>query len=198
MSARLSVLGLMSDLHEESIPYNLDVLRRTVLEIEPDLLCLEMTHQAWDQANFRDAALPVRETLAPAAATSSIVIIPVAARPQERSDYNQRSGARSRIANALDSLHRAVQRRSTIRTIHSRPYNAFCHTICELEEALWEPSAREAWKAENRAMLQQIIDAAQRDPGRRILTATQCHRKHWLDDRLAEHPGIELVDYWQL
>lgn len=198
MNTRLSVLALMSDLHKETIPYNLDVLRRTVLGIEPDLLCLEITRQAWDHGNLHEAPLPIRETLEPAAAASDIVIIPVAISPREHYDFSQRSGVRGRIARALDSLHRAVQRRSTVRTVNARAYNRFCHSICKLEEAFWESSAREAWNAENHAMLQQILDAARRDPGRRILAATQCHRKHWLDARLAAHPDIELVDYWHL
>ncbi len=198
MNTRLSVLGLMSDLHKESIPYDLDVLERTVLEIEPDLLCLELTRQAWDQGNFHGAPLPIRETLAPAAAASDIVIIPVAVSHREHHDFSHRSGVRGRMVHALDSLHRAVQRRSTVRTINARAYDVFCHIICDIEEAFWESSAREAWNAENRAMYQRILDGTRRDPGRRVLVAAQCHRKHWLDDRLAEHPDIELVDYWLL
>lgn len=192
----LTVLGLMADLHAEPIPYGLDALTRVMTRLSPDLLCLEITREDWEAGALGESSLPVRAALAPVAERSDIVIVPVAASPREHHDFAPRSGLRGVLAHRLHRLHHFVQRRSSVRTINGKAYNAFCHGICSLEESLWSRSARRAWEAENQTMLEDIMAAVARDPGRRVLVAVQCQRKHWLDERLEAAPGVDLVDYW--
>ena len=40
---RLAILGTISDLHRQSIRYDLDCLQKVVADISPDLLCAEIT-----------------------------------------------------------------------------------------------------------------------------------------------------------
>ena len=195
---RVATLGTMADLHAHAAGYSLQTLARLVGEGSPDLLCLEITREAWEAESLGAAALPIRAALAPLAERSDIVVLPVAVRPREHSDHAPRAGARALLVNGLERLHRAVQWRAGARTINGAVYGAFCHTVCALQEAGWPPEARAAWQGETTAMLAITLNALRNDPGRRTLLVTQCQRKHWLDDRLRREADVELTDYWRL
>jgi hypothetical protein len=77
-------------------------------------------------------------------------------------------------------------------------FQSVCHTICLLNEMSWDAEARRAWDEQNHGALDNILQAARRDPGRRMLVAVQCQRVHWLQPRLKRVPDIELVDYRDL
>ena len=74
-------------------------------------------------------------------------------------------------------------------------FQSVCHTLCLLNEMSWDAETRRAWHEQNQALLHNILQAARRDPGRRVLIAVQCQRIHWLEPRLKRVADIELVDY---
>lgn len=198
MKNRIATLGTIADLHAEASRYDLAALARLVARLSPDLLCLEITREAWEGQQLGTAALPIRATLAPLAERSDTVILPVAASPRDHAEFAPPSDVRARLVNWLEGLHRGVQRRAGARTINGAVYGAFCHAICALQESAWAPEARAAWHAESEAMLANVLAAVRRDPGRRTLIATQCQRRHWLAGRLRREPDLELLDYWEL
>jgi hypothetical protein len=58
---------------------------------------------------------------------------------------------------------------------------------------------RAAWEAQNEALAENIVQAARRDAGRRVLAAVRCQRLHWLIPLLRAHPDeFEIVDYRKL
>jgi hypothetical protein len=50
--ARVAVLGTLAEFHREPIPYDMSVLLELVAEINPDLLCLDMTPEQWHESDF--------------------------------------------------------------------------------------------------------------------------------------------------
>ncbi len=72
---RLAILGTMSDLHRQPISYDLNCLQKVVADLAPDLLCAEITQEAWESADFSQTSLEVREALAPTIASMDIVLI---------------------------------------------------------------------------------------------------------------------------
>ncbi len=70
-----------------------------------------------------------------------------------------------------------------------------CGSICYLEATAASDAGRRAWEATNERILERLLWAVRRDPGRRVLVAVQCRRTHWLRSRLKQVPEIELVDY---
>ncbi len=195
---RIAAIGTMGDLHARAASYDLEALARLVSDLAPDLLCLEVTREAWEAGEVGRAPLPVRAALAPVAERSDIVIVPVAASPREHKHLAPSAGWRAALARALESIHCQVQKRAGARTINGAWYGAFCHAVCALQETAWTAEARAAWQAETAAMLANVLAAIQRDPGRRVLVAAQCQRKHWLEARLRREAEVELVGYWQL
>jgi len=63
---------------------------------------------------------------------------------------------------------------------------------------LADGEARRAWEAKNQELLEGILWILRRDPGRRVLVALDCRRKHWLRRRLRSVPEVTVVDFWRL
>jgi len=194
---RLAVLGTISDLHREPLAYDLACLRAIVAELAPDLLCAEITPQAWEGGDLASAPVEVREALAPVGAATDIVIVPVASTAKQYIDFSPAEQWRRNLIRAFDRLLRWGQRKvNQPEAVNGLLFVSFCHTVCWLTEKLWAPEDRAAWEAQNRVMAECILQAVQRDPGRRVLVAAQCQRLHRLLPLLRTHAEVfEIVNY---
>ena len=190
----------MSDLHRQPISYDLDRLQKIVADVSPDLLCAEITMEAWEHADFSRASLEVREALASIIASMDIVLIPVAPTPERYADFMPHSGWRRRLVRTFDRLLRWGQiQADNVRTINGPWFGAFCHTVCWLTETFWIAKDRSAWERQNKELAENIIRTAQRDIGRRVLVAVQCQRLHRLIPLLRAHDDLfKIVAYQNL
>jgi len=197
---RLAVLGTLADLHREPLVYDLARLRSLATDLAPDLLCAEITSDAWERHDLSAATLEVREALAPIEAATDIVVVPVAASRKSYAEFLPANPWRRTLVHALDRLLRWGGRKaSRPEAVNGVLFGAFCHTVCWLAERLWTAEQRAAWEAQNRAIVENIVQAVQRDPGRRVLVAVQCQRVHRLRSWLpAYHELLEIVDYREL
>ena len=197
---RLAILGTISDLHSESISYDLDCLQRVVTNVSPDLLCAEITRDDWERGDLSRVSLEVREAIARIIASMDIVLIPVAPSPEQFTDFKPRSGWKNRLVRTLDRILRWGQvQADDVSTINGNLFSAFCHTICWLTELFWTPKDRTAWDSQNQKLVENIVQAVQRDSGRRVLVAVQCQRLHRLLPLLhARHDLFEIVGYQNL
>jgi hypothetical protein len=181
----------MSDLHRQPIAYDFGCLRKIVAEISPDLLCAEITQEAWEQDELSRGAPEVREALAPVIASTDIVLVPVAPTPDQFSDFSPDSGWRGRIAWTFGRLLHWMQiQANDVKTVNGPWFGACCHTICWLTERFWTVKDRAAWERQNQELAENIIHAVQRDSGRRVLVAVQCQRLHRLLPLLRAHDDL--------
>ena len=190
----------MSDLHAQPIAYDLDCLRKILANLSPDLLCAEITMEAWEREDFSRASLEVREALAPVIASTDIVLIPVAPAPEQYADFAPDSGWRRRLVWTFDWLLRWGQiQADDIRTINGPWFGAFCHTICWLTERFWTAKDLSAWERQNKQLVENIVHAVKRDSGCRVLVAVQCQRLHQLIPLLHAHDDLfRIVAYQNL
>jgi hypothetical protein len=196
---RIALLSTLSDMHTQTIQYDLAALAKIVNRISPDLLGVELPRQDWEAGRLDQAPVEVQRSLLPLAELSQVVIVPLAPDPREFNDFAPRTGWRARLTGWLERALRWAQRRAnSAEAIHAWPFEAACHTLCHLNQLSWDAEARRAWEEQNQGMLDNILQAIGRDPGRRILVAVQCQRIHWLEPRLKKMPDIELVDYGEL
>jgi hypothetical protein len=197
---RLAILGTMSDLHRQPISYDLNCLQQVVADLSPDLLCAEITQEAWEQADLAQAAVQVREALAPLIASTDIVLIPVAPSPKQYLDFSPDSGWRRRIVRNFDRLLGWGQiQANDVRNINGLGFGAFCHTVCWLTEMFWTEQERAAWESQNRELVENVVRAVQRDSGRRVLVVVQCQRLHRLIPLLHAHNDLlKIVAYQNL
>jgi hypothetical protein len=196
---RLALLSTLSDLHTQSIQYDLAALTGIVNQVSPDFLCVELPRRDWEMGNLGQAPVEVGRGLLPSAEVSDVVVVPVTSDARQFGDFAPKAGWRAGAARWLaQALRRAQRAASNAEAIHAMLFRSVCHTICALDVMSWDAEARRAWKARNQAMLDNVLQVARRDPGRRVLVAVQCQRVHWLGPRLRRVPDIELVDYRQL
>jgi hypothetical protein len=196
---RLALLSTLSDIHTQPIQYNLAALAAIVDQVAPDLLCVELAQNDWERGNLAQSPVEVQRSLLPLAELSDVVVVPVAPDARQFDDFAPQTGWRGDLARRLSgALQKAQRAANNAEAIHALPFQGVCHTICLLNEMSWDAEARQAWNEQNQAMLDNILQAARRDPGRRMLVAVQCQRVHWLEPRLKRVPDIELVDYREL
>lgn len=197
---RLAILGTMSDLHGQPIAYDLDCLRRIVVDIAPDLLCAEITMDAWEHQDFSRASLEVRDALTPVTASTDIVLIPVAPTPKQHADFAPNSGWRRRLVRTFERLLQWGQiQADDVEAVNGPWFGAFCHTVCWLTESLWTAKDRAAWEKQNEELVENIVRAVERDSGRRVLVIVQCQRLHRLIPLLHAHDDFfEIVAYQNL
>ena len=197
---RLAILGTMSDLHRQPISYDLNCLQNVVAALSPDLLCAEITQEAWERSDLSRVSLEVRDALAPVIASTDIVLIPVAPTPKQYADFTPDSGWRRRIVRNFDRLLRWGQiQANDVKSINGFGFGAFCHTVCMLTELFWTKNDRAAWEKQNRELTENIVRAVQRDSGRRVLVAVQCQRLHRLIPLLQAHNNLfKIVRYQDL
>ena len=142
---RLAILGTISDLHEQPIAYDLDCLRKVVADLAPDLLCAEITMEAWEREDYSRASFEVREALAPMIASTDIVLIPVAPGPERYADFKPPSGWRRRLVRTFDRLLRWGQiQADDVGTVNGPWFGAFCHTV-RSEERRVGKECRSRW-----------------------------------------------------
>jgi hypothetical protein len=199
---RIAVLGTLAALHREPIRYNLACLTQLVEELNPDLLFAELQREAWEAGDASTAPIEYREALIPLAARTNIVIVPIQGAVGCEPGITQAAHMahpRRAMLRWLDDLLRWFQLRADgPRAIHSGSFGHICHTICQLEAWVGGPAARQTWDAANRALLENVLAAVQRDPGVRVLVTVDCRRWHRLAERLRHMDEVELVAYWEL
>ncbi|MCZ7574388.1 MAG: hypothetical protein M5U01_38045 [Ardenticatenaceae bacterium] len=196
---RVALLSTLAEMHTEPIQYDLITLAAIVQQVAPDLLCVELPKPDWEQGDLSQAPVEVQRSLLPLAELSNVVVVPVAPGPRRFNDFAPQTGWGAELARRLDrALCWAQRRANSAEAIHAPLFEGICHTLCVLNEMSWDTEARQAWAAQNRAMLENILRAARRDPGRRMLVAVQCQRRHWLEPRLKRVPDVEVVEYREL
>ena len=198
--SRLAVLATLSEVHREPIAYDLARLRSLVTELAPDLLCVELTRDAWETKDLAAAATEVREALAPVEAATDIVMVPVLPTLRGYGDFSPAEPWRRKLAQAFEELLRWGQRKANRpEAVNGLLFGAYCHTVCWLTERLWTAVDQSGWEAQNKVMADNIVRAVQRDPGRRVLVAVQCQRLHRLVPLLRRHADLlEIVNYQAL
>ena len=200
--SRVAILGTLAELHREPIRYNLNALRRLVKELQPDLLCAEIHPNDWQTGDLSQLPPEYREALVPLSRRTDIIIVPVSnSRERELvAPWGQRwLRLRAWMVRLLNGQLRLMQRLANgPRAINSGFFGLICDGTCSLTAWVCGPEARHAWDESNQAILDNIIAAIRRDPGRRVLVTVDCRRRHRLEHSLRHAPEVELVDYRQL
>lgn len=200
LRTRLALIGTMSDLHDQPVSYDLRNLRNIVMDLAPDLLCAEITKEAWEWRDLNLASLELRGAFAPAVVMTDIVLVPVVSTTEQFAGFAHLGGWRHRLIQAFDRLLRWGQRRAdNAEAINGVWFGMFCHTICVLTEIFWSQQDRVAWEAQNQALVENIVRTVWDNEGSRVLVAVQCQRLHRLVKLLEKHSSLfDLVGYQNL
>jgi len=197
---RLALLGTMSDLHNQPIAYDLDCLGKVVTDLAPDLLCAEITLEAWEREDFSRTSIEIREALVPVIASTDTVLIPIAPSLEHYADFTPDSGWRRRLVRSFDRLLQWGQvQADNVQTINGLWFSTYCHTVCWVTEKFWNENGRAAWEKQNVELVENIVRAVERDSAHRVLVAVQCQRLHHIIPLLRSHENLlQIVEYQAL
>jgi len=197
---RLAMLGTIADLHRQPLAYDLACLRKLIIEVSPDLLCAEVTRETWESGNLPSSMIELREALVPVEASTDIVLVPMAFSERPYDEFSPPTGWRKHTARSLRRLLRWGQRKAgTPEAINGFWFGAFCHSLCNLSEAVWSGQDRALWDQQNRGIVENILRVIRQDPGRRVMVVVQCQRLHRLIRLLKAFSNeLELVRYLEL
>jgi hypothetical protein len=199
-STRLALLATLSNLHVEPVSYDLASLQTIITKLDPDLLCADITRPMCEGGDLSQAAIEVREALAPVVAATDVVLIPIAPDGSRFADFAPEKGWRRSLVRSFDRMLQWGQRQAdTPEAVNGPFFELFCHPLCLMTEWSWTAGQRRAWQAQNKIIADNILQAVRQDSGRRVLVAVQCQRIHQLEPLLKQYANeLDIVDYWEL
>jgi hypothetical protein len=164
----VGILGTLGAWHRRASAYGLQEVEAIVRAWAPDLLCAEINQADWEAG--RVAALPVeyRECLLPVCRELGVVLVPVG-------DHWHAPPSPLRLALPLGAGPRWINSAEADR----------CHCLWA---HLWPGSQRA-----NRELVENILQAVRRDPGRRVLVIVRVERRYAVVQRLCQTDEVRLV-----
>lgn len=192
---RVAVLGTLAEFHREPIPYDLAALVRLVRDLQPDLLCLDMTPEQWLHRRFAELPPEYQEALLPLAHQTDMVVVPIAGDCPP--DVPIAPGWRGQIISVLRGWLATLHRRAPGPAAINRGWRHF------LADAFYSVIGRLAnlhrdWKAHTDYLTQQVLEVARRDPGCRVLVAVNVRYCHHIRHALKRYSEIQVVSYNEL
>ena len=193
----VAVLGTLAEFHREPIPYDLTALIELVSEINPDLLCLDMTPEQWHEGRFEELPPEYREGLLPLAHQTDIVVAPIASgrrppRPEAR-------GASGLLVRWLRGWLAILQRTAPgPDAINQGWRHEFANWLYHLTGLLAGAEVRQARREHTDHLTEHALHVARRDPGARVLVVVNVQHCHHIRARLRAYPDIRVTTYTEL
>lgn len=200
----VALLGTLRELHTSLQGYGFQTLQELASSKSPDFLCLEIDRADWEAGDLDRAPVESAHSLVPASQAEDIVVMPIGSggRSWEESGIppprqGLAAALRARMFRWLDAVILGLMKLAGgPRAVNSPTVEHICNVLCGAQAMLADPDARRAWTERNQVLLDGVLWTVRRDPGRRILVAVDCRRKHWLQQELRSAPDVTLVDFW--
>lgn len=193
----LAVLGTLAEFHQDPLPYDLAALVKLVADINPDLLCLDISPEQWQRQDFSLLPPEYGQALLPLAAQTDIVVVPVgggSVMPQATAVGWRGVG--------IDWIRRLLSRIQAGAPGPDAINQGWRHFLSDLLYSLARylagKEANDAYQAHIEQVAQAALHVAQDNPGNRILVVTNIQYCHHIRSRLRQRSGISEVSYTNL
>ena len=194
---RVAILGTLAEFHNEAIPIDLIALLELVANIDPDLLCLDITPKQWREQDFGKLPSEYRDALLPLASQTDIVVAPIGA--EIPTPHKKISGWRYLVINWLRSCIGALQRTSTSPDAINQDWrHVLANYLYDVMQLLSNSDLRIQGKNNARQLTQQVLGVVRRDPGTRVLVVVNVQYCHIIRERLRRHEELEVTAYSEL
>ena len=194
---KVAVLGTLAEFHREPIPYDLAALIQLVADLGPDLLCLDMTPDQWQQGDFSDLPPEYREALLPLAYQTDIVVAPIAREnpPEEPTAGGWRGRMIAVFRRWLATIQRTAPGPAAVNQgWRHEVANLLYHLIATLAGG----QAFQETQTHRNHLIQQVLALVERDPGRRVLVVVNVRHCHHIRPALRQYSEVQVVSYSDL
>jgi hypothetical protein len=194
---RIAVLGTLAEFHKDPLPYDLAALVELVAGLNPDLLCLDMSLEQWQQRDFSRLSPEYSEALLPLAAQTDIVVVPIGGdKPMPRAAA---AGWRGLLIGWTRKLLGWIQSSTPgPEAINQGWRHEWGNMLYNLTRRLAGETANHAYHSHIEQVSQAALDAARNNPGSRILVVTNIQYCHHIRPLLQQQPGISETPYTTL
>jgi hypothetical protein len=193
----VAVLGTLADFHREPIPYNLGALLHLVKDLQPDLLCLDMTKEEWAAQDFSALPPEYREALVPLSRQTDIVVVPVA--DERPSPEPALQGVRAAIGRWVKQALAYLQRSApTPAAINQGLRHHLANDLYELLAGLQGGDLRRNAVLHASRLALNVVEAVRRDPGRRVLVVVNVRYCHYVRRYLRSYLDLHVVPFTEL
>jgi hypothetical protein len=194
---RVAVLGTLAEFHNEAIPYDLAALLELVANIDPDLLCLDITPEQWREQDFGKLPSEYRDALVPLATQTDIVVAPIGGKA--RMPNKVISGWRYVVINWLRGRIGALQRTSSGPDGLNQGWrHVMANYLYDVIQLLSIGGLRYKGKYNANQLTWKILGVVRRDPGTRVLVVVNVRYCHIIRERLRKQKDIEIAAYFEL
>ena len=194
---RVAVLGTLAEFHQGAIAFDLDALLKLVVGIHPDLLCLDIQPEVWEQKSFKELPPEYREALLPLAERSDIVIVPIGEAQTHQGP--ETAGWRVTIIRWLRSRLAGLQRNAPSPEAANYGWrHDLANVLYYLIDRLDRRHMRESHTAHTQHLIERIREVAYRDPQADILAVVNVRYCHHIRPALREDANIEIVPFMEL
>jgi hypothetical protein len=196
-TTRIAVLGTLTEFHADPLPYDLQALVDLVANINPDLLCLDMTLAQWQQQDFGRLPAEYREALLPLAAQTDIVVVPIGG--EQMMPRATAVGWRSSLIRIVRKVLGWMQASAPgPNAINQGWRHELANVLYALARYLAGQEAHDAYHAHVEQLAQAALQAGTNNPGNRILVVTNIQYCHHIRPRLRQQSGIQETTYMNL
>ena len=195
-TTRIAVLGTLAEFRASPLPYDMQALVDLVVEVHPDLLCLDISPERWQRRDFNNLPPEYREALLRLAEQSDIVVVPAGG---EELEEPTASGWRGRAIDWLRDRLVGLQRSAPgLDAINHGWRHDLGNLIYHLIAGLAAGDVRRQRDRHLARLRELVLQTARRDPGARILVVVNIQYCHLLRPELSKHPDIDVVSYQKL
>lgn len=193
----VAVLGTLAEFHPEPIPYDLPALVRRVTQLQPDLLCLDMTMGQWQRRDFCDLPPEYREALLPLAHQTDIVVVPIGG--DGPLSVPNATGWRGRmialLRKGLALLHRAAP---SVDVVNSGRLHVIADQLYAVIVLLCGWHVWQEWRTYTNHLVRQALNVARRDPTATVLIVVNVQHCHHIRKAFRKQRDIKLLPYNKL
>lgn len=209
MKNRILILSVLHNLHEEHDYYSLEVLKKVVEQIAPDVICVELSPEGIKTDDLQKTAsykteykviLPYAEAhgcelvaLEPAQPLFSKLVDPY---KQAQKHFEENEPKKDE---ALDQFIGILYENlfdywDSVFTVNSAKTDFAFKIKHAFQSAIVGDGERDGWEAWNQHFLKQILAANQQHEGKLILVTVGAEHRYWLTDALEKEENLQLVD----
>lgn len=194
---KVAVLGTLAEFHREPIPYDLAALLALVEEVNPDLLCLDLTPDQWQEQDFEGLPPEYQEALLPLAHQTDIVVVPIGG--GQPVPTPEAAGWRGRTIGWLRERLATLQRTAPgPAAINQGWRHELANYLYHASNWLAGEEIEEATRAHTDQLTQAVLETAHRDPGTRILVVVNVQHCHHIRERLRGYEDIDVRTFTEL